>query len=147
MATRTEVAQCMLCEALCGLQVEHDGTTVTKVRGDAQHPFSRGHICPKGVALQDFQNDRDRLRQPLRTVDGRFEPIGWDEAFALAGRRLAEIQARGGRDALALYFGIPAAHSDSAILYYPLLVAAAGTRNRFSAASIDTLPRFLAPLA
>jgi anaerobic selenocysteine-containing dehydrogenase len=144
MATRTDVAQCMLCEALCGIEVEHDGAAVAKVRGDPQHPFSRGHICPKGVALQELQNDPDRLRQPLRRVGDRFEPIGWDEALALAGRRIAEIQARHGRDALALYFGNPAAHSYSAILFYQLLVAAAGTRNRFSAASIDTLPRFLA---
>jgi anaerobic selenocysteine-containing dehydrogenase len=52
MAVRTDFAGCMLCEPLCGLEVEHDGTTVSKVRGDAQHAFSRGHICPKGVALQ-----------------------------------------------------------------------------------------------
>jgi len=137
----------MLCEALCGLEVEHDGVSVTKIRGDAQHPFSRGHICPKGVALQDLQNDPDRLRQPLRKVGDRFEPIGWDEALALAGERLADVQRRHGRDALALYFGNPAAHSYAAILFYQQLVAAAGSRNRYSANSIDTLPRFLTSYA
>jgi anaerobic selenocysteine-containing dehydrogenase len=147
MTLRTDVAQCMLCEALCGIEVEHDGVRVAKVRGDAQHPFSRGHICPKGVALSDLQNDPDRVRQPLRKVGERFEPIGWDEALALAGARLAEIQARHGRDALALYFGNPAAHSYSAILFYQQLVAAAGTKNRYSAASIDVLPRFLTSYA
>jgi anaerobic selenocysteine-containing dehydrogenase len=133
----------MLCEALCGLEVEHDGRTVAKIRGDAQHVASRGHICPKGAALQDLQNDPDRLRQPMRKVGDRFEPIGWDEALALAGRRLAEIQRAHGRDALAMYFGNPAAHSYSAILFYQQLVGAAGSRNRYSANSIDTLPRFL----
>jgi len=68
MTPRTDVAQCMLCEALCGLEVEHDGVSVSKVRGDAQHPFSRGHICPKGVALQELQNDPDRLRQVLNNL-------------------------------------------------------------------------------
>lgn len=140
---RTDVAQCMLCEALCGLEVEHDGTTVTRIRGDAKDVFSRGHICPKGVALQDFQNDPDRIRQPLKKVGDHFEPIGWDEALALAGRRFAEIQRRHGKNAVALYFGNPAAHSYSAILFYQQLFAAVGSENRFSAASIDTLPRFL----
>lgn len=139
---RTDVAQCMLCEALCGLSVEHDGRRVLKVRGDAEHPFSRGHICPKGTALEDLQNDPDRLTQPMRRVGDHFEPIGWDEALALAGRRFADIQKRHGRNAVASYFGNPAAHSYSAILFYQNLVAALGTENRFSAASIDTLPRF-----
>jgi len=137
----------MLCEALCGLEVEHDGTTVSKIRGDAQHVFSRGHICPKGVALQDLQNDPDRLKQPLKRVGDRYEPISWDEAFAFAGRRLAEIQRAHGRDAVATYFGNPAAHSYSAILFFQQLVQALGTNNRFSASSIDTLPRFFASYA
>jgi len=76
MTTRTDFAQCMLCEALCGLEVEHDGRTVARIRGDAADPFSRGHVCPKGVALAELQNDPDRVRQPLRRVGDRFEPIG-----------------------------------------------------------------------
>jgi anaerobic selenocysteine-containing dehydrogenase len=143
MATRTDYAQCVLCEALCGLEVEHDGTTVQRIRGDAQDPFSRGHVCPKGVALAELQNDPDRVRQPLRKVGDGFEPIGWDEALALAGRRIAAIQERHGRDAVATYFGNPAAHSYSAILFYQTLMDALGTRNRYSASSVDTLPRFL----
>ena len=144
MTTRTDHAQCMLCEALCGLEVEHDGRTVTKIRGDARDPFSRGHICPKGVALAELQNDPDRLRHPLRRIGDRFEAIGWEEALDLAAHRIADVQRRHGRDAVALYFGNPAAHSYSAILFYQLLVDAIGTRNRYSAASVDTLPRFLA---
>jgi len=135
MATpRTDFAQCMLCEALCGLEVQHDGQRVLRVRGDARHAFSKGHICPKGTALEDLQNDPDRLRQPMRKVGDRFEPIGWDEALALAGSRLADIQKRHGRNAVATYFGNPAAHSYSAILFYQNLIAALGTENRFSAA-------------
>lgn len=142
MTTRTDVAQCMLCEALCGLEVEHDGTRVAKIRGDEAHVASRGHICPKGVALAELQNDPDRVKQPLRRVGDRFEPISWEEAFALAGRRFAEIQAKHGRNAVATYFGNPAAHSYSAILFFQQLVDALGTENRFSASSIDVLPRF-----
>ena len=143
MTTRIDFAQCMLCEALCGLEVEHDGTSVARIRGDAQDPFSRGHVCPKGVALAELQNDPDRVRQPLRRVGDRFEPIGWDDALELAARRLAEIQRAHGRDAVATYFGNPAAHSYSAILFYQVLVDALATRNRYSANSVDTLPRFL----
>ena len=41
---------CMLCEAVCGLAVELDGTKVKSVRGDPDDPFSLGHICPKAAA-------------------------------------------------------------------------------------------------
>jgi anaerobic selenocysteine-containing dehydrogenase len=140
---RTDYSQCMLCEALCGIEVEHDGTRVARIRGDASNPFSRGHLCPKGVALAELQNDPDRVRHPLRRVGNHFEAIGWDEAFALAARRIADVQRRHGRDAVGMYFGNPAAHSYAAILFYQLLADAVGTRNRYSAASVDTLPRFL----
>jgi anaerobic selenocysteine-containing dehydrogenase len=147
MTPRTDYAQCMLCEALCGLEVEHDGERVLKIRGDEQDPFSRGHICPKGVALAELQNDPDRLRHPLKKVGDGFAEIGWDEALDLAAERLADIQKRHGRDAVAMYFGNPAAHSYSAILFYQLLVDAIGTRNRYSANSVDTLPRFFTSFA
>jgi anaerobic selenocysteine-containing dehydrogenase len=146
MSTRTDYATCMLCEAICGIAVEHDGQRVHKIRGDAQDPFSRGHLCPKGVALADVQNDPERIRRPLRRRrDGseRWEEIGWDEALDLAAGRLAEIQARHGRDAVALYRGNPTTHSYSAVLFFSLLKDQLGSRNVYSASPVDTLPRTL----
>ncbi|MBA4290149.1 MAG: hypothetical protein C0439_14365, partial [Pseudomonas sp.] len=60
---------CHLCEAICGLSIETetqpDGTVqIRSIKGDPHDTFSRGHICPKAVALQDIQNDPDRIRQP-----------------------------------------------------------------------------------
>jgi len=72
---------CMLCEAVCGIRVDTDGERVTSIRGDADDPFSRGHLCPKAAALGDVSSDPDRVRQPLRRVGDRFVPIGWDEAL------------------------------------------------------------------
>ena len=50
---------CHLCEAICGLAIETetlaDGETqIRSIKGDPQDGFSRGHICPKAVALQDI---------------------------------------------------------------------------------------------
>lgn len=58
---------CHLCEAICGLTLEttqdEDGRlAITSIKGDPLDTFSRGHICPKAVALQDIQNDPDRLQ-------------------------------------------------------------------------------------
>jgi anaerobic selenocysteine-containing dehydrogenase len=139
---------CMLCEAVCGIEVELDGNRVASVRGDAADPFSRGHVCPKAVALRDVHADPDRITQPLRRRPGsdRFEPLSWDDALAEAGERLAAVQARHGKSAVALYLGNPTVHSYSALMTVPLVGKALGTRARFSATSVDQLPHMLAAL-
>lgn len=138
---------CMLCEAVCGLSIELEGEAVRTVRGDAEDPFSRGHLCPKAAAIGDVMSDPDRLRTPVRRVGQRWEPIGWGVALAEAGARLAEVQRRYGRNALGLYVGNPTVHSFSASLAVPFLSRALHTRSRFSATSVDQLPQMLAALS
>ena len=68
---------CNLCEAICGLELTLEDGRVTSVRGNPEDPLSRGHICPKAVALQDVHDDPDRLRRPVRrTADGWEEMAG-----------------------------------------------------------------------
>jgi anaerobic selenocysteine-containing dehydrogenase len=136
----------MLCEAVCGIEVETENGRVTSVRGDSKDPFSRGHICPKAAALRDVHDDPDRVRQPLRRVGDRFVPVAWDEALDEAGQRLATIQKQHGRSAVALYFGNPTVHDHAALMMTPIVGKAIGTRNRFSATSVDQLPHMLAAL-
>ncbi|MEY8841134.1 hypothetical protein AB9K41_19070, partial [Cribrihabitans sp. XS_ASV171] len=50
---------CNICEAMCGLVIAHDGQQVLSIKPDPDDPLSRGHICPKAVALQDFRTDPD----------------------------------------------------------------------------------------
>lgn len=107
---------CHLCEAICGLAIETESDEggvprIRSIKGDPQDSFSRGHVCPKAVALQDIQDDPDRLRQPLRRVGSEWQPIGWDEAFALVASRLGEIRERHGNDAVAVYQGNPSVHN------------------------------------
>lgn len=107
---------CHLCEAICGLTLEvaHEpgqAPRITSIKGDALDTFSRGHICPKAVALQDIQNDPDRLRTPMRRIGEQWQAIGWDEAFALAARKLWALQQRHGQNAVAVYQGNPSVHN------------------------------------
>ncbi|NDU77586.1 molybdopterin-dependent oxidoreductase [Actinomadura sp. DSM 109109] len=141
MGDRTAFRTCPLCEALCGLELTLDEAgAVTRVRGDAKDPFSRGYICPKGATLGSLDGDPDRLAEPL--LDG--ETAGWDEAFEAVGRRLAEVVARHGRDAVAVYIGNPTAHSIAGPLYGSALVKALGTRNLFTASTADQMPKHVA---
>jgi anaerobic selenocysteine-containing dehydrogenase len=142
--TTTHFRTCTLCEAMCGLVLETDGDRVVSVRGDAEDPFSRGHICPKGVALGDVHADPDRLRQPMRRTSAGWRAIPWDEALDEAAERLRAVQRAHGRDAVAVYQGNPTVHNYGTLLYAPGFVRALGTRNRFSATSVDQLPHHVA---
>ncbi|MEW9681916.1 molybdopterin oxidoreductase family protein [Pseudomonas sp. TE50-2] len=139
---------CHLCEAICGLNIEvtHEAEgplRISSIKGDPQDPFSRGHICPKAVALQDIQEDPDRLRQPHRRIGDQWQAIGWDEAFAFAAERLWAVQQAHGRNAVAVYQGNPSVHNYGLMTHSNYFLGLLKTRNRFSATSVDQLPQHL----
>jgi anaerobic selenocysteine-containing dehydrogenase len=141
---RVTYRACHLCEALCGIEIRTRGEEIVSVRGDAADPFSRGHVCPKAVALIDIHDDPDRLRSPVRRHGDKWESIGWDEAFDLVAGRFAAIQREHGANALGVFLGNPNAHHVGSILNGPALIRALQTRNRFSATSVDQLPQHVA---
>jgi anaerobic selenocysteine-containing dehydrogenase len=131
---------------MCGIAIEVEGPRILSIRGDADDPFSRGHICPKAVALQDIHDDPDRLRRPLRRRGRDWEEVGWDEALEETASRLAAIQKEHGRDAVALYQGNPTVHNHGSTLFGQLLLRSLRTRNIYSATSVDQLPHMLSSL-
>jgi anaerobic selenocysteine-containing dehydrogenase len=139
---RTAFRTCPFCEATCGLEVTVRDDEVVKVRGDADDVFSRGFLCPKGVALKDLHDDPDRVRTPLvRDAAGALRPASWEQAWAVIGDRLGALTEAHGRDAVAVYIGNPAAHGLAALLYGRVLVKALGTRSVFSASTVDQRPK------
>lgn len=139
-ATTTRHIACVLCEAMCGLEVSLRGQEIVGIKGHAADPLSRGHICPKGVALQDLHTDPDRLRRPVRRVGDEFVEIGWDEAIELAADLLHGVQSRHGRDAVATYLGNPNVHSTGALTHVTMIPRTLRSRHVFSATSVDQLP-------
>ena len=136
---------CPFCEATCGLEITHDEGRVTKVRGDDQDVFSKGFLCPKGVSIKELHEDPDRLRTPmLRQDDGSFREASWQEALGMIAQRLPAILETGGRDACAVYLGNPSAHSLAPVLYGRPLLKAIGTKNIFSASTVDQYPKQMA---
>ncbi|MDI1272688.1 molybdopterin oxidoreductase family protein [Polaromonas sp.] len=134
---------CPLCEACCGLELKVRDGKVISIRGHDSDVFSAGYICPKGVALKDLHEDPDRLRTPLIKRNGEFVPATWDEAFAEIERRLPPILAQHGRQAAAISVGNPSAHKIGLLLYFSRLAKALGSRNVFSASTLDQMPKQL----
>ncbi|MGH8050142.1 MAG: molybdopterin-dependent oxidoreductase [Arenimonas sp.] len=143
MTRSSKFRACPLCEAICGLELQFEAEKLVAIRGDDADPFSRGHICPKGNAILDLEADPDRLRKPMRRIGDRWQEISWDEAFALAGNELANIQKEYGANSIGSYLGNPNVHHFGHIAYLPFLLKIIRSQNVFSASSVDQWPHQL----
>jgi anaerobic selenocysteine-containing dehydrogenase len=135
---------CSICEASCGIRVlaDREARKVLRIEGNPDDPISRGHICPKATALKGVYEDPDRLRRPIRkTKDGDWEEISWDEAFDFAARRIRDVQAAHGHDALGIYIGNPSGFDVGCLLYNRFVLESLRTPRMFSAATMDHFPK------
>ena len=140
-APRTVYRTCPLCEATCGLELTVEGDRVTRIRGDEQDVLSGGFICPKGTTLGALHEDPDRLRKPLLKRDGRHVEVEWDEAFAAVEAGLKRVREESGDTSVAFYLGNPNVHNLAGALFVRPLIQAIKTRNRFTASTVDQMPR------
>jgi anaerobic selenocysteine-containing dehydrogenase len=143
IAERIHYRSCNLCEAMCGVEIRLEQEQIVSIKGDKNDPFSRGHICPKAVALKDIYEDPDRLRKPLERTEDGWKEISWDEAYNKVAAGLQRVQQQYGHDAVATYLGNPNVHNLGASLGLPGFLRALKTRNKFSATSVDQLPHHL----
>jgi anaerobic selenocysteine-containing dehydrogenase len=83
------------CPDTCGWTVTVEDGVAVKMRGNPDHPYSYGELCPKVNRFLDRVYSPDRVLHPLRRTgpkgSGQFEQISWDEALAEIGRRLNDI--------------------------------------------------------
>ncbi|WP_250034790.1 molybdopterin oxidoreductase family protein [Paractinoplanes maris] len=140
-ATRTAFRTCPLCEAACGLELTVTDDRVTAARGDREHVFSHGFVCPKGATFGQLTDDPDRLRRPLVRRGSGHEEVSWDEAFDVVAAGLRPVLETYGSHATAIYLGNPNVHTMAGGLYLSPLVKALGTRNVFSASTVDQMPK------
>ncbi len=134
---------CNLCEAICGLEIIIENNRIKAIKGDEKDPFSKGHICPKAVALQDIYSDSDRLKRPVKRQGDKWIEITWNEAFDEVVYNLKEIQKKYGRNSVGIYQGNPTVHNSGTMLSAPEFFKTLKTKNRFSATSADQLPHQL----
>ncbi|CRZ17878.1 molybdopterin oxidoreductase family protein [Mycolicibacterium neworleansense] len=142
--TRTALRICPFCEATCGLTLTIDDGVVTAARGDRDDVFSAGFICPKGASFGELDNDPDRLTQPLIRRDGVLTEATWDEAYAVVTERLGAVIGAHGGSSVGVYLGNPNAHTIAGSLYAPLIIRGLGTRQVFSASTLDQMPKHVA---
>ncbi len=116
-----------------------------RIDGDPDDVLSRGYICPKATTLKTLHEDPERLRSPMRRVGNRFEPISWATAYAEIGHRMRDLRHQHGNDSVGIYQGNPTAHS-SAALAAESLKKVLGSRNIYSAGSVDQFPQYVSAM-
>src|SRR3989454_2280064 len=84
------------CPDACSLLVKVEDGRATQLRGDPDHPVTRGFLCAKVTRYLEREYSPDRLLYPQRRIaakgEGRFERIGWDEALDEIAERLRSVR-------------------------------------------------------
>jgi anaerobic selenocysteine-containing dehydrogenase len=134
------VSFCRICTAYCGVIVTVDGDQVVGLRGDRDHPASRGYTCSKGRALPAFHHSPTRLDNPR--LRGRL--ASWAECLDDLGSALQGVVATAGPDTIGTYIAT-GHYSDKAGLYAERrLFGKLGTPQCYSSATVDVAPAWRA---
>src|SRR2546428_3951079 len=95
------------CPDACSLLVHVDGDRATRLRGNPDHPVTRGFLCGKVAQYLEREYSPDRLLYPQRRIgakgEGCFERISWDEALDSIAARLKRVAAEFGPEAILPY--------------------------------------------
>jgi len=133
---------CMLCALNCGLEVQTEGRRITKIRGDDDHPVSKGYVCEKSQRMDHYQNGADRLTAPMRRrADGSYEAVGWDVAIREVADRLMAVKARYGGESI-LYYGGGSQGNHLGGAYGDALLKALGVQYRSNALAQEKTGEF-----
>ncbi len=93
--TRTRCVCPLDCPDTCAMIVTVKDGVAIDLRGDKEHPFTRGFLCQKMTRYLERVYSPERLITPLKRTgpkgSGRFEPIGWDEALKTIADRFEAI--------------------------------------------------------
>jgi len=140
---RTRRSYCRVCTAQCGILVDVAGDTVIRVRGDRDHPLTRGYTCPKGRALPRLHHHPEAITQPLMRVRGGLAPARWDACLDdLATRLRATIDAFG-PGSVGIYYGSGLGMDAAGYRMIETMQRAIGTPARFSPLTIDGTAKVL----
>lgn len=139
----TRRTYCKVCMVHCGLLVDVAGDRVVKVRGDREHPISKGYTCPKGRATGQIHHDPDAITQPLMRKEGALVAVTWDEALDDIAAKLRSLIDRHGGHAVGINFGSGLGLDSSGYTMEEALHAELGHGPKFTPLTIDGVAKVL----
>lgn len=101
--TKTVHSLCNACSSKCGFTAYVVDGRLTKLIGDADHPYAQGKLCARGYGYSQIAYSKDRLTDPLKKNDkGEFEAVSWEQAYGEIADKVKAIVAERGPQALAM---------------------------------------------
>jgi nitrate reductase NapA len=119
---------CRFCGTGCGVQIQVEGDRLLALRGDREHPTTKGLVCAKALFLPKIVQTKDRLRLPMIRKNGQLERASWQEAMDLVATKFAESIKTKGPDSVA-YYGSGQALSEESYFANRLFKGGIGTNN------------------
>src|SRR4030042_5720004 len=98
-------ADCTICDHSCGMRGFVEDARITRVEGLKEHPLNRGQLCPKGERAIDLVYHPDRLKHPLKRVNGDWRRISWEDALVEIADKLKKLKSDFGPDVLSIFSG------------------------------------------
>lgn len=129
---------CRNCSASCGLELLVEDNRIVDIRGDHDHPVSRGYMCIKGRYNAELHNGEDRLVSALkRDENGNFVPIDSLAAIEEAAGRLNELIAAYGPRSVAMYYGTGSCFNGLTYGMARTWLAGIGSPEHYSSFTVD----------
>lgn len=127
---------CGICPAGCWVEVGLDQSVngerkLSSIRPDPGHPL--GMVCRRGEHAAEIVYSEHRLKYPMKRVGSKgsydFKRVSWDEAYDTIVKRLNQIKAESGAEAVAVYTGRGAFELSLCDMYQPKGVAVSSASN------------------
>jgi len=131
---------CPMCNAGCGLIAEVENNKVISIKPDQEYPLTHGYCCPKGIALEAVINDKDRIKRPLKRVNGEFIEISWKKALHEIAEKLKIYNPH----SVAYYLGTNSVHQYAHSMFAVGFMDAIGSSHMYNAGSVDNNNNFVA---
>ena len=124
---------------MCGLVVTTDDThTIVRIRGDDDHPLSRGYTCPKGRAVGALHHDPRRLDRPAMGRGAQRVDVTWDALLDDLATRLGALRNEHGPDSVAMYLASGSAFDTAGRRAAERFLQVFGSAQKYTATTIDT---------
>ncbi len=119
---------CRYCGTGCGVVLGVKGGKLVSLRGDAEHPSTKGLVCMKSLFLPKVVNHPDRLTKPRIRKNGALVEASWEEAMNLVCDKFAATIKANGPDSVA-YYGSGQCMTEESYLANRLFKGGIGTNN------------------
>lgn len=135
---------CALCINCCGIDCYVEDGKLVKVEGTPDHWLNKGAICAKAKFLVEGTYSPNRLKYPMKKVNGKFERVSWDQALTEIADKLKELKEKYGARTLATWTGSVGVEHFEMAAFNQRFAKAYGSPNFFNPEGICFRTRILA---